>query len=167
MMSRRPTNFSWVIESKLAGSGLPVAHEEFEWLLEHGVKSIVTVRESSLPTAWIDEMERGRESYLHVKTEDYGAPTLEEIDLAVDFIERQIGDNQPVAVHCAAGKGRTGLILASYLIKKEGIGARQAIAKIRKIRPGSIQSEAQEQALEMYDRYLKNANSNDEASKQV
>jgi atypical dual specificity phosphatase len=58
-------------------------------------------------------------------------------------------------VHCAAGRGRTGLILASYLVKKEGLGARQSIDKIRSIRPGSVQSEAQELAIGAYEEYLK------------
>ncbi|WP_415281930.1 dual specificity protein phosphatase family protein [Candidatus Nitrososphaera sp. FF02] len=150
MVSERPTNFGWVIEGKLAGSGLPVSSEEFGWLLEHGVKSVVTVRESALPPAWT-----GRIGYMHLQVDDYGAPELEEIDRAVDFIDGEIGAGRPVTVHSAAGKGRTGLILASYLIKKEGLGARQSIDRIRSMRPGSIQSEAQEKALEVYEKYLK------------
>ncbi|MGI0005152.1 MAG: dual specificity protein phosphatase family protein [Nitrososphaera sp.] len=151
MVSERPTNFGWVIEDKLAGSGLPVAKEEFDWLLEHGVKSIVTVRESALPPAWTDKI-----GYMHLQVDDYGAPELEEIDRAVDFIDGEINGGRPVMVHCAAGKGRTGVILASYLVKKEGLGARQSIDRIRSMRPGSIQSEAQEWAIEMYEKYLKN-----------
>ena len=151
MVSERPTNFGWVIEDKLAGSGLPVAKEEFDWLLEHGVKSIVTVRESALPPAWTDKI-----GYMHLQVDDYGAPELEEIDRAVDFIDSEINGGRPVMVHCAAGKGRTGVLLASYLVKKEGLGARESIDRIRSMRPGSIQSEAQEWAIEMYEKYLKN-----------
>lgn len=150
MVSERPTNFGWVIEDKLAGSGLPVSKDEFGWLLEHGVKSIVTVREVALPQAWTEKI-----GYLHLEVDDYGAPELEDIDRAVDFIDAEIKSDRPVMVHCAAGKGRTGVILAAYLVKKEGIGARQSIEKIRAMRPGSIQSEVQEWAIEMYEKYLK------------
>ena len=151
MVSERPTNFGWVIENKLAGSGLPVSSDEFGWLLEHGVKSIVTVRETALPPTWTEKI-----GYMHLQVDDYGAPELEEIDRAVDFIDAEIQNNRPVMVHCAAGKGRTGVILAAYLVKKEGLGAWQAIDKIRAMRPGSIQSEVQEWAIEMYEKYLKN-----------
>jgi atypical dual specificity phosphatase len=49
----RPTNFNWVIESKLAGSGIPTSFREIKWLvMEHGIRSIVTIREKPLPSEW-------------------------------------------------------------------------------------------------------------------
>ena len=43
---------------------------------------------------------------------------------------------------CAAGIGRTGTILAAYLMSK-GIPLDDAISQIRKLRPGSVESTAQ------------------------
>ncbi len=54
-----------------------------------------------------------------------------------------------VAVHCAAGLGRTGVVLACYLIDK-GLNATNAIARIRRLRPGSIETEDQEKAVEEF-----------------
>ena len=62
--------------------------------------------------------------------------------------------------HCAAGRGRTGTILAAYLIKRENLTADQAIKRIRSIRPGSIQSDRQELALDMYEKYIKSKTKN-------
>ena len=45
-ITKKPTNFSWLIEEKLAGSGIPTSLDEFEWLLNQGVKSIVTMTEN-------------------------------------------------------------------------------------------------------------------------
>jgi len=148
----KPTNFTWVIENKLAGSGLPVTEDEFEWLSEQGVKSIVTVREVPLPSEWFNGSDI---QYMHLNVEDFGAPSVEALDEAVDFIDEQIGKSRPVMVHCAAGKGRTGTVLAAYLVKKENLTAEQSIEKIRSIRPGSIQSVVQETAVSMYEKYLK------------
>ncbi len=151
-IAERPTNFSWVIENRLAGSGLPVTEEEFGWLLEQGIRSIVTVREVPLPSKWID----GKDvQYLHLDVEDYGAPTLEALDQAVDYIDLQIRQGRPVMVHCAAGKGRTGTVLAAYLVKKQNLTAEKSIQRIRSSRPGSVQSIAQETAVSMYEEYLK------------
>ena len=31
-ITKKPTNFSWLIEKKLAGSGIPTSLDEFDWL---------------------------------------------------------------------------------------------------------------------------------------
>ena len=152
IISDRPTNFSWVLEGKLAGSGLPVTEEEFRWVVDKGIKSIVTVREVRLPREWFDG---GGVDYLHLVVEDYGAPTVEDLDELVTFIDNKIRAGKPVLVHCAAGKGRTGTVLAAYMIKKQSLTAEQATEKIRIMRPGSVQSMVQETALSMYEKYLK------------
>lgn len=152
MISDRPTNYSWVREGKLAGSGLPITEDEFKWVIDKGIRSIVTVREVPLPSKWFDG---GDIDYLHLMVEDYGAPTVEVLDETVDYIDEKIRTGKPVLVHCAAGKGRTGAVLAAYLIKKENLTAEQAIEKIRLMRPGSVQSITQEIALSMYEKYLK------------
>ena len=151
MVSDRPTNFSWVTEGKLAGSGLPVTQDEFKWVLDKGIKSIVTVREVPLPSRWIDGTNI---DYLHLMVEDYGVPNMEVLDEAVNYIDKKIQSGKPVLVHCAAGKGRTGAVLAAYMIKKENFTAEQAIEKIRLMRPGSVQSVTQETALSMYEKYV-------------
>jgi len=152
MISNRPTNFSWVTDGKLAGSGLPVTPDEFQWLVDKGIKSIVTVREVPLPSQWLDG---GNVDYLHLMVEDYGAPAMEVLDETVNYIHKNIRNGKPVLVHCAAGKGRTGAVLAAYLIRNENLTAEEAIKKIRLLRPGSVQSITQETALSMYEKYVK------------
>lgn len=152
IISYKPTNFSWVIDGKLAGCGLPVTKNEFKWVVDKGIKSIVTVREVPLPHEWIDGTDI---DYLHLRTEDFGAPSIEEMDDAVNFIDREIHSGKPVLVHCAAGKGRTGAVLAAYMVKKQNLTAKRAIESLRIKRPGSVQSITQETALSMYEKYLK------------
>jgi atypical dual specificity phosphatase len=159
-MVNRPTNFSWVIEDKLAGSSMPMNYSQFLWVMTHGVKAIVTVREVPLPSKWFSNGNGDDVDYFHLRVEDYGAPSLEEIDNTIDYIQQQISKKKPVMVHCAAGRGRTGTILAAYLIKKENLTANQAIKKIRSIRPGSIQSDRQEMALYVYEQYLNSKTKN-------
>jgi atypical dual specificity phosphatase len=155
----RPTNFSWVLDGKLAGSGLPMTYSQFFWLIKHGIKTIITVREVPLPSNWftdsINNIDRDNVNYLHLRVEDFGSPSIEEIDSTVEYIQHQIDNKKPVMVHCAAGKGRTGTILAAYFLKNENLTAEQAIKKIRNLRPGSIQSNIQEMTISIYENYLK------------
>ncbi len=150
-VSDRPTNFSWVLEGKLAGSGLPVTQAELKWVFEQGIRSIVTVREVPLPKEWL---ENGM-GYLHQQVDDFDAPSIEEIEKTVSYINEQISAGNPVMVHCAAGKGRTGVILASYLVNTQGLTAQDAIEKLRQMRSGSVQSDVQEMAVAMYEKSVK------------
>ena len=153
--ANRPTNFSWVIEKKLAGSGIPVNLPQLLWVAKNGIRSVITVRESPLPTSWLDNTSQKLE-YLHLKVDDFCAPNLESLESTVRYIDQQINEEKPVLVHCAAGKGRTGTILAAYLMKQDpNLSSLEAIKKIRVLRPGSIQSEEQISALQSFERHLK------------
>ena len=148
-ITKRPTNFSWLIDEKLAGSGMPTSFDELDWVLKQGVKSIVTMTENSLPDSWVKDI-----NYLHVPTPDLTAPDMDRIDSAVEFIHEQITNKEAVMVHCAAGMGRAGTILACYFIKYQKHSAKDAIEKIRKERPGSIQSDVQEMAITFYEKHI-------------
>jgi atypical dual specificity phosphatase len=68
---------------------------------------------------------------------DFTAPTLKPVEQAPTMIHFYLEKNMPVAVHCIAGLGRTGTILACFLVR-EGMSADEAITAIRRWRPGSI-----------------------------
>ena len=145
----RPDKFSWLIENKLAGSGIPTTIDEVQWTIEQGVKSIVTVREEPLDDIWIKDV-----NYLHVLSNDMGVPEFDDLVYAVDFIHRRITNNEPVMVHCLAGMGRTGTVLACYLVKYQNMSADEAIQKVREERPGSIQSYPQEEIIFRFSKSL-------------
>ena len=76
-----------------------------------------------------------------------GVPEFDDLVSAVDFIHSRIINNEPVMVHCLAGLGRTGTLLACYLVKYQKMSADDAIQKVREERPGSIQSYPQEEII--------------------
>ena len=83
---KKPDNFSWLIEGKLAGSAIPTTKDEIKWLHEQGVKSIVTIREMPLDDDWIDEM-----NYLHVLSDDMGVPSFDDLKNSVDYVHKSGG----------------------------------------------------------------------------
>jgi len=72
-------------------------------------------------------------------TPNGGAPSLQDIDDCVAHIEACISKQGAAVIHCHAGEGRTGVILAAYLCKSKGMKADKAIAFLQTHRHRSLQ----------------------------
>ena len=71
---------------------------------------------------------------------DHKAPALESLNQAVALIEVEIAAGKGVVVHCLAGQGRTGCVLAAYVIHSRRIGAEQSMAELRKLKPEFVET---------------------------
>jgi len=60
-----------------------------------------------------------------------------------------------VAVHCHAGRGRTGLIIAAWMIYNDGVSAKDAIKHMRQRRKDAISKKSQEKVLYEFEREIK------------
>jgi len=78
--------------------------------------------------------------------EDFGVPDAAQLADILSSIERSLAAGDNVLVHCMAGLGRAGTI-AACLLTRRGMAAHDAIALVRWVRPGAIQSTAQEQLI--------------------
>ncbi len=147
-------NFSWLIQGILAGSGQiggwshsgDVLDKDIQRLGIEGIRAIVSLTEQPLP---VEKVEMEGMSYLHLPILDMSPPSLYEISSFVEFVDHSKEKKRPVLVHCEAGLGRTGTMLASYLINM-GLSPIEAMANVRRSRPGSIETLAQERALFEY-----------------
>ncbi len=147
-------NFSWILPGALAGAMGPTERRHLIYFERNDVMAIVRMEEQTISAEpW------GFEE-LYEPVPDFEAPTLEQIDGIVNFVEQQVETwERPTVVTCAAGIGRTGTILASYLVNT-GWDADEAIAYIRQLRPGSIQTAKQEDAIREYAAFVKDRNDN-------
>ena len=146
--------FSWVVDRQLAGMPRPGTGNRLEddlaFLEEQGIDLLVSLTEDVLDSSLLAEHEI---ESLHLPVPDFHAPTLEQ---QIEFVEKAsqtLSDGGRVGVHCTAGIGRSGTMLATYLVHL-GSSADDAIARIRELRPGSIETEAQEEAIHAYQEYL-------------
>lgn len=158
-----PPNFSYLVENKIAGSGHPGRGEHLAASLaelrREGFGAIMTICEAPLEAAMLEEF--GFDS-LHLEVADFGAPSLGQIDSGVEFLLRHGRPESRVLVHCFGGYGRTGTLLACYLVAG-GKSGEEAIEEVRLRRPGSIEAPSQEEAIRAYERHLRGSTARESA----
>ena len=94
-----------------------------------GINSVLTLTVDPLPSGFA----AGLDVVVgHVPMRDHQPPPVDAISKGVGFVEEQVKAGRTVLVHCLAGEGRTGCVLAAYLVRTRGIGADEALAEIRK-----------------------------------
>jgi protein-tyrosine phosphatase len=86
---------------------------------------------------------------------DRGTWLVEEYLLGIEqglvAIRAAVSRGERVAVHCGGGLGRTGTLLACYLVDR-GLNDDEAIARVRATRTGSIETRGQVAAIEAFAR---------------
>ena len=83
-----------------------------------------------------------------ISIEDFRPPSIEQIQKFNELLDAA-APGARVLVHCEGGSGRTGTMAAAYWIKK-GLTARDAVARVRKMRPGAVETSEQQRVLDQY-----------------
>jgi atypical dual specificity phosphatase len=154
--------FYWMIDGVLAGCARPGARrrgdsagtpeavaaldEDLGALKARGIGAVLTLTETPLAA---EALTRHGLAGLHLPVDDLRAPKPDQLRTALAFIDEQRARGRRVAVHCLVGQGRTGTILAAYLIRG-GLDAAAALREVRSVCPGAVGSPEQEHALHAY-----------------
>jgi len=144
----KPFGFSWVDKPLLAALARPEGLGELQWLRQQGIQVLLSLTEDPLRRDWINEAGL---LAVHVPMTDMEPPSQDDLDRCMKAIAKAHNHELGVGVHCGAGLGRTGVVLACVFVTK-GLTAKNAIARIRRLRPGSIETDEQAEAVEAFDR---------------
>lgn len=152
--------FFWLIEHEIAGmsqpagiaaapaaKGEPISQEcrdELRQLELRGIGAIVSLTERPLNAGLI---RRHGFRYLHLPVPDMKPPTFDQIREFLGFVASCRKERRAVVVHCLGGAGRTGTLLACYLISK-GYEVESAIRAVRLCRSGAIETDSQVHIIE-------------------
>jgi atypical dual specificity phosphatase len=144
-------SFTAILPGKLAVMNRPGLYgsleEDLAFLREQKVGAVVSLTATPLPA---EVLAAAGFEYLHEPVPDFGAPAPEQIDRVMEFLVRHADHGgKMVLVHCGAGLGRSGTMAAAYLVR-QGWEPRAAIARVRELRPFSIETEEQELAVVEY-----------------
>ena len=145
-----PRGFLWLKKGQLAGTPRPGIFHDIDYDLQAlqrvGVNCLVTLTEREPE---VEEMQRYGIANIWSPIPDMAAPSLTQAVGICMKIGKALARGQVVAVHCRAGLGRTGTLLAAFLIW-EGSEALAALESVRRVEPRWVQSEEQVAFLEKF-----------------
>jgi len=134
---------SWIVPGQLLACAYPRTHAAFAGLKASEIQLLVNLHTRPHSARTLARFEL---TELHLPTADFQAPSQESLRRGVAEIERTIAEGKRVAVHCGGGRGRTGTMIACALVARGSTPA-EALAHVRSLRPGSVETRAQEAAI--------------------
>lgn len=142
----RPT---WILKGHIAASGM-IGPSDVATLEQMGLTAVVSLTlRSPFPDGPPGEL-----THLHLPVPDMCCPPHDDLLRAVEFLQSAHRRGSRTLVHCGAGYGRTGTVIACYLVAR-GTSLDAAMQKVRAARPGSIETREQERGIAEYARLLR------------
>ncbi|BBM82907.1 phosphatase domain-containing putative toxin [Candidatus Uabimicrobium amorphum] len=147
-----PVGFCWIIDQKLAGAGQPgLIHdiaEDYSYYKNLGISFIVNLTENIVPPSPTQYGFREK----HFPINDMSIPNMPAAHQLCQEILTAIDEGETVLLHCKAGLGRTGTILACCLVL-QGKTAIDALQYIRIKNSSYVQTTEQEEFIDQYQLY--------------
>jgi len=145
---RLPYDADWIVEGRICAMSLP-SEADVGLLRRGGFTAVISIASEDYADPVREWCQAGGLRYLRYRVADMTAPEAADIRDFVAEVAYELDHGGRVAVHCLGGVGRTGTMIACYLVST-GYSADEAIDEVRRRRPGSVQTRSQELAIARY-----------------
>ena len=145
-----PRGFVWLVKGRIAGTPWPGiiadTREDLSYLKNVGITRLYSLTEQPFPR---EHAQPHGICVSHLSIVDMEIPTINEAFMFCQDIDHLLLANNSIALHCKAGLGRTGTMLAVYYLwlYQGEKNADEAIAYVRGLNRQMIQSQQQEDFL--------------------
>jgi atypical dual specificity phosphatase len=112
-------------ERPLGGMACPTKPKHIQYLQDQGVRLIVSLTQEPLSPDLFYDCPFIKN--VHIPIANHSAPTYEDAAIFLEEVNSEIKKGNKVVVHCKHGKGRTGTMLATWLMHSEDMDAEQAL----------------------------------------
>lgn len=128
--------FGWLIDRQLAGCRGPTGPDDLDFLRRNDIRALVRLVESRKARVTKKQVVSAGMEDCHEPVPDFHPPKPQQLNKILRFINDMHRQQKPVAVSCGAGYGRTGTVLACFLIQ-QGKSAQEALDYLGQVRPDS------------------------------
>jgi len=146
-------NSYWIVSGQLLAGEHPgdadhdIARKRLAALLDAGIRTFIDltdedeINEDAKPVPGyrtslreLADAERIEITYVRIPVQDRGIPSVWTLRCILDVIDRSVADENPVFVHCWAGRGRTGTVVGCYLKRHDLATDGNVVEKISELR---------------------------------
>ncbi|GAB6101527.1 dual specificity protein phosphatase family protein [Thermococcus atlanticus] len=141
------------LDEEVAFSRMP-ARSEMDEVAETFDAIVVLVEEFELPYSLNEWRKRGVEVF-HSPIPDFSAPSLNQLLEILRWVEAKAGEGKRVLIHCMGGLGRSGTVAVAWVMYSKELPLREALRRVRSLRPGAVEVEEQMEVLKELEMLLR------------
>ncbi|AIU70879.1 protein tyrosine phosphatase [Thermococcus eurythermalis] len=141
------------IDNNVAFSRMPTVGEIGE-VAKSFDAVVVLVEEFELPYS-LDEWKKRGVEVLHSPVRDFSAPSVEQLLEILRWIEGKVTEGKKVLIHCMGGLGRSGTVAVAWVMYSKRLPLREALKRVRGVRPGAVEVWDQMEVLKELERLLR------------